>query len=370
MASSSEITFDIVVSGCATDCWHCYVDGGRGSFMEYHVYEQAIAYVNDFRRIAESRDIEVYPYLDLEPMLHPRIADIVSTFVHVTGLSLPECMPTTGVPLARRRDWEAVLTAYWEAGVREFELTLHGPEELHDRVVSAQGALACHISALRRLHQSGFGTRLNLMVSKPMLRQFDETMTIVKSNQYDKKRAVIPLYVPNRKLRQFEEHRPELRDVAEYAEYFEAFCDNKEREGGYWKRIAQSTEASIYASLISGKNNHDSYQLLIESLPNWRFLTVGPNLDVWYGNGFHRTKKIGSIGSTTPEELLELALKEYPNYSLGGFFPIDDLPSPNEVANAVADPNGQRIYHEHDELHAKWLDDYLHITSVDRKNGI
>ena len=52
MGTGRRITFDIVVSGCATDCWHCYVSGGRGPFMPVKEYTQALDFVARFRQIA------------------------------------------------------------------------------------------------------------------------------------------------------------------------------------------------------------------------------------------------------------------------------------------------------------------------------
>jgi hypothetical protein len=53
----------------------------------------------------------------------------------------------------------------------------------------------------------------------------------------------------------------------------------------------------------------------------------------------------------------------YPNYSFGGYFPMDSVPSPIEVGKKVADPTGKRIYHEIEEIHVKWLDKFLMESS-------
>ncbi|MFO7741586.1 MAG: hypothetical protein R6X31_04645, partial [Anaerolineae bacterium] len=68
---------------------------------------------------------------------------------------------------------------------------------------------------------------------------------------------------------------------------------------------------------------------------------------------------LGRVGTTPPTELLKEVLDRYPNYSFGGYFPIDRLASPIKVGKEVADPEGKRIYQGIDEIHVMWLDRYL-----------
>jgi len=363
MSRTSKITFDIVVSGCVTDCWHCYVSGGPAPLMTMGDYENVLAFVDKFCRIANEQNAKVYPYLDLEPMLHPEIEKIVSLARTINGFSMPVCIPTTGIPISTRNDWEQVLTAYHEAGVEQLEFTLHGPEAIHDKAVSWKGAFRCLNEAVQRAKRISFEINLNLMVSKPMLQQFQETMYVIEKNEYNNKRAVIPAYAPNEKLRRFEQYRPELADVIPYKDFFQEFCDNKTHDGEYWNNVQESSEEKAYQELLAHESKYESYHVIIDSLPTWYFMTVGPGLDIWYGNGFHRTQKLGQIGKSTPTEVLKKVLRRYPNYSFGGYFPIDRLPSPIEVGKKVADPTGKRIYHEIDEIYVKWLDKYLMESS-------
>lgn len=359
MSGSAEITFDIVVSGCATECWHCYVCGRPAPAMTLRDYERVLAFVDEFCHVADGEGIAAYPYLDLEPMLHPKIVRLLSPAKTLDCFSMPACVPTTGIPIARRDDWEQVLAAYQQAGVRQLEFTLHGPEGLHDKAVSRKGAFQSHNKAVRRAKASGFETRLNLMVSKPMLRQFQDTVHAVERNQYDHKRAAIPAYAPNERLRGFERFRPELPDLMPYTDFFRELCDDEARDTMRWKTSAESTEKKAYQELLANQSRYASYRRLIDSLPTWYFVAVGPDLDIWYGNGFHRTEKLGRVAQTSPTELLEKVLARYPNYAFGGYFPIESVSSPVEVAKQVANPRGKRVYHRIDEIHVMWLDKYL-----------
>ena len=354
----NEITFDIVVSGCATRCWHCYVNGGPGSFIDKRDFEKVIDFVVVFRTYSKREKVEVYPYLDLEPMLHPDVVELLRMFTSATGLKMPNSVPTTGIPLVSRSDREKLLAAYWEAGVRELELTLHGTEDIHDAAVQFPGAFNMHNQALKIAKSSGFKTRLNLMVSKPMLARFSEIVRIVQEGGYDSKRAHIPTYAPNDNLRLFEAKRPEIDDVIPYAESLDSICDCNGQKEEYWNRIDQQTEAFAYQRTISGSDGFDSYQDILAVLPNWRFLSIGPSFDIWYGNGFHRKKKLGSIDTCNPEEIFKLTQAEFPNYAFEGLFMHDTLPSPFAVATKMANPDGKRIYHDQEEIHVKWLDDY------------
>ena len=365
MSGPTEITFDIVVSGCATQCWHCYVCGRPAPAMALRDVERVLAFVDAFSRIAEDQGVLVHPYLDLEPMLHPDIVTILSLSQAVDAFSMPTCIPTTGIPIARRDDWRRVLAAYRQAGVRQLEFTLHGPEAIHDEAVSREGAFQSHNQAVRRAKESGFEARLNLMVSKPMLRHVQETMDAVDRNAYDHRRAAIPTYAPNARLRGFERLRPELPDVMPHRALLRACCDDQDGDGNRWKTVAGSTEGRAYQNLLASEGACRSYQSLIESLPTWYFVTVGPDRDVRYGNGLHRTDGLGRVGESPPAEVLQRVLERYPNYALGGYFPIDSLPAPIEVARAVADPRGGRIYHTTEEIHVMWLDQYLFGTRPD-----
>jgi hypothetical protein len=358
VSKKDQITFDIVVSGCATECWHCYVDGGRTAFMDCNDYERILNFANSFRRLAASQHVEVSPYLDLEPMLHPDVVKIIRAFVRQEGFTLPSCIPTSGMPLAKRDDWRELLAVYWEAGVRELMFTLHGPDNLHDCVVSADGASACQRTAVGRAREYDFTTRLNLMVSRPMLRRFDETKAIVEKSKYDLKEARVPAYAPNAKLRKFEPHRPRLSDLKPHIDYLSSLGEGGGQVTDDWSQINECTEEWVFADMMMKRHNYDSYESVISRLPNWRFVTVGPGLDIWYGNGRHRTHLLGRVGDTLPRDLLRKVRGQHPNYALGGFFEIDHLPSPVEVASTVADPAGQRVYSDPSELQVKWLDQF------------
>jgi hypothetical protein len=358
ISRKGRITFDIVVSGCATDCWHCYVDGGRTAFMDCGDYERVLDFADSFCRIAASQQMEVSPYLDLEPMLHPSVVGIIEAFRRRDGFTLPSCIPTTGIPIAQRDDWPELLAAYWDAGVRELMFTLHGPDDLHDLVVSAKGASAHQRTAVRRVREYGFSARLNLMVSRPMLLRFDETRSIIERSEFDAMRARVPAYAPNQKLRKFEPHRPHLSDLKPHIAYLGGLAQGGDQGADDWAQIHECTEERVLANMMRNRHDYASYESVIDRQPAWRFVTVGPGLDIWYGNGLHRSHLLGRVDETLPGDLLSSLLGQYPNYALGGFFEIEHLPSPIEVARAVADPAGQRAYGDPDELQVKWLDQF------------
>jgi len=330
--------------------------------MPVQDFKRVCSFVDEFKRGAEGQGVTVYPWLDLEPMLHPEISEILSFIQATEWFSLPSCMPTTGMPIANRDDWEEVLKSHWEAGVRQLEFTLHGPEEIHNRAVSRRNAFQSHNEAVGRAKRYGFETKLNLMVSKPLLGRFGETMDVVDRNAYDYRRAAIPHYEANDRLRRFERYRPQLREVAPYRELLEQFCNDEIRDSEFWRDVADFTEQSAYRELLAHQEKYETYQQFVENLPTWYFVTVGPDLDIWYGNGFHRAQRLGQVGESSPREILDKVMDEYPNFAFGGYFPVDRLPSPIEVGNRVANPVGDKVYQDyedHCEIHVMWLDKFM-----------
>ena len=186
------------------------------------------------------------------------------------------------------------------------------------------------------------------------VRLFDETRSLICSIEFGAKRAKIPSYAPNEKLRKFEKHRPYLADSDPHIEYLSELGEGGDQATDDRAQIHERTEERVFANMMINRHDFESYQSVIDRLPTWRFATVGPGLDIWYGNGLRRTHKLGRVDDTRQEDLLEKPLGHYPNYALGGFFEIERMPSPTEVADAAADPAGQRVYMDGDELQVKW----------------
>jgi hypothetical protein len=45
-----------------------------------------------------------------------------------------------------------------------------------------------------------------------------------------------------------------------------------------------------------------------------------------------------------------------PNYQLGGFYDVQSLPAPVDVAREVGDPVSGKLYHTSEDVFLRWLD--------------
>ncbi len=361
-----QVTFDIRVSGCASKCWYCYVDGGPGPLMSLDEFKEVLAYLKELSKIVLDKSVRLDPYLDLEPLLHPDCLEIFKLAYEVDSEFFGPCIPTSGVPIATRTDWKDVLNVLADVGIRELQLTLHGPRKLYDSATNLEGAFDLHRKTLDRIKEKGFQARLNLIVSKPLLECFEESLRVVELDGYDQQRALIPNYAPCPRLREFESQRPELPEVQPILNELIQLCDNKKRDAIHWQQTHQSTERYLFEDLRRHPEKYPSFRSIVDSLPNWKFVTIAPGLEVYYGNGNLYSERIANLKEITPRALLEEIEKRDPNYAIGGYFNIDELPSPWEVAKVSADPQIERIYHQTEDVFVKWLDVYC--SGSDRRS--
>ena len=74
-----KVNIDFLVSGCSTQCVHCYVNGGPGPFMQT---DDALACIEKLDQISALLPEEASFTLDHEPMNHPEIAKILHAASH------------------------------------------------------------------------------------------------------------------------------------------------------------------------------------------------------------------------------------------------------------------------------------------------
>jgi MoaA/NifB/PqqE/SkfB family radical SAM enzyme len=360
-----QYTITIRLAGCATRCWHCYVDGGPCEDMTSTEYHRALDLLEPvFQGLqADGTTDSTDLYLGMEPLMHPEVAELIpetkERFGDVFDIEgMP--MPTSGYPLSARGDWREVLDAVKGVGCREMMLTLHGPTDLQDRAQGRDGMLEHHRRAVGRLHEQGFSTALNLMVSRDMLHRLDETLEIIHEMGYDSTNVRIPDFTPIPRMRRFEDHRATLADITGTLDEIRALASH-DRE--YWNAPEMHTEEFVFNDVMSHPDRFDSFREIEDSLPRWMFLTVVPRLDLVYGNeGIHH-HTIGNLVNDSTDVILGRIRTLPANYQFGMFFDVDALPSPAEIAESVADPNSQRLYRTTEDVLLLWADRFVNRSA-------
>jgi len=351
-----RLTMDIRISGCATRCWHCYVNGGPGPFMSLEEYRDCLDALGIVVGRLEQYGFEINLYLDYEPLLHPDICEILRiTHERFHDYFRISTIPTTGIPIAIRSDWEDVLETLQAVGIKQLELTLHGTEQIQNKATSHSGAFELQSTAIRRARAYGFDIALNLMVTKDMLQQFEETMEIVHCIDPNSKRAVIPAYEPIPRLRRFEEHRADLEDIEPFREDLAYLCDeSKEKE--YWRTVDKYAEQNVLSDVLTHPEDYPSFASLEAKMPSWVFVTVVPGLDMYYGNVGLYHRKLGVLSAKSSEHLAEHIRPLKPNYQFGGFYNVQSLPAPVDVARRSGDPGSGKLYNTVEAVFFRWLD--------------
>ena len=352
-----QITIDIIVAGCATNCWHCYVGGGPGARMPLDRFRLTL------RELASVRDhlapLDLHPdfCLDYEPLLHPDLCQMLGEAQERFALDLAfEDWPTTGIPLASRRDWRRVLTCLKAAGVNGLSFTVHGPGDLHDRAVRHRGAFEKLALAAERAAGFGFATDLTLNVTKPMLRRFEETLRAVEEIRCDPARAIVCNYQANQRLRAFEPYRPGLADVLPYRRELDRFSSAQGRWADWWPRAEDFAESAVRQNVLAHPENFPSFAAVERRMPDWLFLCVDRDLTLFRGNAGLQTQRIGRLGQDDPQRLAERIAAMQPNYQFGAFYDLADLPAPADLAERFGLDSRDALYQTTEDAMLVWLD--------------
>jgi len=356
MTDSRLLTIDIRISGCATRCWHCYVNGEPDPIMPLDEYLYCLDALEPIVNELEKHGFTIYLYLDYEPLLHPEICRILAITKGRFGKNYQiSCIPTTGIPLGIRPDWKDIIGSLKDIGINEMELTLHGTRDIHNKATNNSKAFDLHQLAIERAKKHGLKIHLNLMLNKEMLQCFDETMAIIEQNEYDYKRATIATYEPTLRMRQFEEHRPSIEDINPYRELLSSFSED-DGQNGYWKEIDKYSESNVYQDIMGNPENYPSFAIIEEKMPNWVFVTIIPGRSIYYGNVGLYHKKLGMLGVESSLFLAEYIKSLKPNYQFGGFFDVDKLPIPIDAAKRVGNPLNNSLYNRVEDVFLRWLD--------------
>ena len=212
-----KYTFEITIAGCSTRCDHCYVDGGPASNMEAAVYERCI---NKLKHILANVDGDISLTLGNEIYCHPDIGRIIE----YTADIMPQYFsfenqpaPTTGIALLERTDRDDIIKQLKLINANGFMLAVHGAEDTHDKIVHRRGARSKLFEAADYFANNGLFIFFNLIISKNLCAEFEKVACKIKQYPNAETGFTVPLYVPTKRMRMYQNIRAEYDDCMKLA---------------------------------------------------------------------------------------------------------------------------------------------------------
>lgn len=338
-----KYTFEITICGCATNCGHCYVDGGPGPIMSCEDYALCL---NRLVPALKRLDGNIAFNLGNETFCHPRVVDLFRLTDRVCPQYFDrrnEDFPTTGVALLRHRDRENILRELERKGIWELFFAVHGGQEAHDRMVGRPRRFAQLFETADFLVSRGFHVRFSLMLSRVFAEGLDEIMERISRYPGAKIDPIVPLYAPTPRLRTYQQYRLESQELL-------ALCDRLDSwqvdTAKVRKLCANCSEQVVWAA-------HKNFAAERSSAPNWAFFHVTHDLKLYYGNAGMHTRLLGNLRTMTAQQVYEAIAPLGPNYDFDAFYPMEAF----ERLHAMPRPTTDRVYPSHPDCYYAWLDE-------------
>ncbi len=291
-----KYTFEITIAGCATNCAHCYVNGGAGMSMSFSNYCFCI---EKLKTTLDKLNGDIAVTLGNELFCNPDIAkiidysfDIIPKYFSYRDFSVP----TTGIALINRKDRNEILHSLRLAGAEKFMLALHGNRYNHNCVVKNPNAFDELFRSADFFAKNGFNILFNLIVSKSLLDDLSETLERL-SNIPCTARLTVPLYVPTERMRNYQSLRADYNDCMRIAELSDKYTINI---NSFNEHCKYHSEKAVLADISSNGFNYDVEK---SRAADWMFFNITQNLDVYYGNVGAHTKYLGNLKSMSENEL-------------------------------------------------------------------
>ncbi len=148
---------------CNQRCYFCYfIDRILDHSHPEHAFmslEKAKQITSTLRYFYGNRSIDIQGG---EPTVFKEILELIR---HCRDIGLIPTLITNGLMLHK----PGVLEKYREAGLRDFLVSLHGIEEIHDEVVGVKGAYKKITASIARMREINFPFRFNCTMSKPVV---------------------------------------------------------------------------------------------------------------------------------------------------------------------------------------------------------
>jgi len=338
-----KYTFEITICGCATNCRHCYVNGGPGPIMPYEDYVLCL------ERLVPALDRlggDISFNLGNETFCHPRVVGLFQLTDQVCPQFFDrrnEDFPTTGVALLRHRDREHIVQELERKGIRELFFAVHGGRKDHDRMVQRPGRFDQLFETADFLVSRGFHVRFSLMLSRVFAEGLDEIMERVSRYPGAKLYPIVPLYAPTPRLRQYQQYRLEKQELL-------ALCDRLDSwqvdTAKVRKLCANCSEQVVWAA-------HKNFAAERSSAPNWAFFHVTHDLKLYYGNAGMHTRLLGDLRTMNTQQVYEAIAPLGPNYDFDAFYPMEAF----DRLHTMPCPTTDHVYPSRPDCYYAWLDE-------------
>ena len=310
-----KYTFEITISGCSTNCAHCYVNGGPAAQMQYEVYKTCTL---KLKSILDQIDGEISVTLGNEPFCHRDINAILSYSAETLSdyfsfQNYP--VPTTGIALLEHKERDKIIENLKNVGARSFMLAVHGGEKSHDAMVTTNHAFSKLFTAADFFADNGFSLLFNLIVGLPLCSEFGQVMKTVSHYLNAEVKLTVPLYVPTFRMRKYQAHRADMDSCLHLIKRAEQYGLDT---NALLNHCLEHNESTVIHTL---RTNGFDYPLEKRLVVTWKFFNITQNGDLYYGNVGAHTALLGNLLTTDTETLLELISACAPNYDYTAYFP-------------------------------------------------
>lgn len=349
----------IETNGCLSSCAHCGSQGRPYKAMPLNDIERILYRGKTF---CDAHDIIFCPNPGHDTLVHPQAAAMIRLF-HSFMPNEPENwwnpMVTNGISLGQRDDWEDVLAAVREVGANTFWFAFHGTGDVHDQLVNRPGAFEAARVAVARVHAAGFDSGCNAFLTKPAAKQFPQMLASLQDMNIRQLNWEIASYNPTPRARTYESLRPELDDLLPWAEQLSATAPWRKEK---WLHIEDLTESRYCSLAMSGADATVQGKGAQET--KWTYLppegtiqlVCDKDLNLYSGILGTHGKRHGNLSADDADTVFAAAI-QYGQVSLEElYFEESRVPSVQDLARTVANPEGKQLHHHTFSMRWRWLD--------------
>lgn len=355
------LTVDLIVevAGCPTVCRHCWALGTRYAAMPL---ADAAWILESTHQWCDERGLRFGAFPMHEVAAHPQAADLIRLFAKHDWVEAPfQPLTTTGVPLALRDDWRAVLDAAIEAGTTVGWVAFHGMDSEHDRMVGRHGAFQETCVGVERMRTTGLQVGSNIFVTSRNASQIPELMTKLSALRVREESWEPAGFEPHHRLRRYEQIRVSPAELAPFApEIQRRSLFYKEQ----WASLEQWTEGAWVRRALDGE-----WPTYPDDADERVRLVCRQTFDIHFGRAGLHGERFGNLRADGVDTTMERALVARGRSLDELWFDPKRMPSVGELALRSGKAEGTGLHFDGDSMRYLWLDRIRPELSVRAAGG-